>query len=67
MNRLTIEQGCQLTAFTGVLLVPSGVFHEWAEKALGHVIITHEFASREVADELKEYARPLVMKFLPRP
>jgi hypothetical protein len=55
--RLTKEQAAIIGAYTGITLGPFSGIHEYAEKKLGRPIFTHEFASRELMDRLKEAAK----------
>lgn len=55
---LTDRQSAIIAAYTGVLCGPFAAFHEYAEQAMGRPVWTHEFATREMADALKEAAKP---------
>ena len=52
--RLTRRQSAILTAFTGYPHEPFDAFHQYVEEKLGRRVQTHEFASRELAAEIKE-------------
>ena len=56
--RLTKEQAAIIGAFTGVAVGSFGDIQEYAERLLGRPLWTHEFASKELAAELREAARP---------
>jgi hypothetical protein len=58
MERLTKEQAAIIGAFTGITAGPFSDIQEYAEKLLGHPVWTHEFASKEFSDKLKELAKP---------
>jgi hypothetical protein len=51
--RLTKRQSAIIGAYTGVTAGPFSAIHEYAEEVLGRPIWTHEFASRQVMEELK--------------
>lgn len=53
MERLTKEQAAIIGAYTGITVGPFSHIHEYAEKVLSRPIFTHEFASRQLMDELK--------------
>ncbi len=53
VERLTPEQAVIITAYTGVLCCPFGVFHIYAERVIGRSIWTHEFANPELWAALK--------------
>lgn len=50
---MTKHEGAVLTAFTGVLLCDFKIIHEYAEKLVGHPIMTHEMADPVLWNELK--------------
>lgn len=56
-TRLTKEQAIAITGFTGKAACGFGVFHEDVEKRLGRPVWTHEFASKEFSEELKNLYR----------
>lgn len=59
LPRLTREQSAIITAFTGITTVANGgigPFHEYAEKLMGRPIFTHEFANKELNEEIKQRA-----------
>jgi len=55
--RLTKEQAAIIGAFTGFAAGPFPDIHEYAERVLGRSIWTHQFASKELKEELREAAR----------
>jgi len=55
--RLTPEQAAIIGAFTGIAAGPFSDIHGYAERKLGRPIWTHEFASKELSEELKDAAR----------
>lgn len=60
--RLTRRQSAILTLFTGITTEVRGfsAAHELAEELLGRPVWTHEFASPDMAANLKRLARPLL-------
>lgn len=56
-DRLTREQAAIIGAFTGICCGPFGDIQDYAERKLGRPIWTHEFASKDVAAELKAAAK----------
>ena len=65
--RLTKEQAAIIGAFTGIACGPFRDIQEYAEKKFGRPIWTHEFADRELAEELKELAREDFLDICNRP
>jgi hypothetical protein len=57
MNKLTKEQAIIITGYTGITACDFSTFHEDVEKRLGHPIWTHEFASKELREKLREIYR----------
>lgn len=53
MTRLTREQAAIIGVYTGITCGPFGDIQELAEEVLGRPIFTHEFASKELAEELR--------------
>lgn len=53
-QKLTKEQANIITGFTGVSAGNFGDFQIAAEKKLGRVLFTHEFALHSVWEEIKE-------------
>jgi hypothetical protein len=58
MERLTKEQAAVIGVFTGILCGSFSDMQEYASKLAGESLWTHEFASRELSDKLKELAKP---------
>ena len=58
-ERMTRRQAAIMSAFTGILCGPFEDMHGLAEELLGRPVWTHEFASKELAEQLKDKARPL--------
>ncbi len=56
-KRLTKEQAVIITGFTGISACGFGIFHEDVEKRLGRPVWTHEFASKEFSEEIRELYR----------
>ena len=55
--RLTKDQAAIIGAFTGFAAGPFSDIHEYAERILGRSIWTHQFASKELKEELRDAAR----------
>lgn len=55
--KLTKEQAAIIVAYTGYAAGPFGDIQEYAERKLGRSIFTHEFASPDLAEELKDAAK----------
>lgn len=60
--RLTRRQAAILSAYTGFLCGPFSDMHELAEKLLGRPVWSHEFASKTLAADLAERAKPLFLE-----
>ena len=56
MKRLTREQAAVIGAYTGIICGPFGDIQEYAKRILKRPIWTHEFASQELRDTLKQAA-----------
>lgn len=65
LPRLTTEQASVLGAFTGELLGHFNDLRDYVERILGRPVRTYEMLLREVMDEIKEAARPDLMRILP--
>lgn len=61
---MTKEEGAIISAFTGNLCCEFGDFHKYAEKIMGRSVWTHEFASDEIAEKLKELSRDDFMRIV---
>lgn len=57
MEKLTTEQAAIISAYTGYLVGKFSDMHGYAEKKLGRPIWTHEFASHELTERLREVSR----------
>lgn len=57
MSKLSLDQAIIVTGFTGVLACPFSNFHADVERRLGRSVWTHEFASKELKEKLKEEYR----------
>lgn len=57
MLKLTKEQAAIVGAFTGITASNFSIIHEYAEEKLGRAIFTHEFATKELAEELKNASK----------
>lgn len=61
MQQLTKEQAAIIGLYTGICCGPFSDVQELAEKLAKRSIWTHEFAKKELWDELKELAKPMFM------
>lgn len=52
------REAAVISAYTGILCGKFEWVHEYAEEALGRPVFTHEFASEDFANMLKEAAWP---------
>lgn len=50
---MTQQEKIIVMAYTGVSMTDFSSFHAYAEKKLGRPIFTHQFADKEVVEELK--------------
>jgi hypothetical protein len=51
---MTKREGAIISAYTGILTGEFSDFHEYAEEIIGRPIFTHDFASQELAKEIKK-------------
>ena len=56
--RLTTRQGAIVSAFTGTLACNFVDFHAYVEELLDRPVFTHELASDQTTEEIREKARP---------
>lgn len=54
MDKLTIEQGIVISAYTGFLCCEFSAMHADVEKRIGHPVWTHQFADKEMREKIKE-------------
>lgn len=54
---LTKEQAAIIGLFTGIACGPFGDIHKLAEQKMGRPIWTHQFANKELVEEMKEKVR----------
>lgn len=54
---MTRQEAAIITAFTGILCGSIRDFQAYVENKLDRPVWTHEFAGKELADEIKEAAR----------
>jgi hypothetical protein len=57
MKKLTKEQAIIVSAYTGVTACNFGDLHEAVEKKLGRPVWTHQFADKEVTEEIRKAFR----------
>lgn len=55
---MTQRERLVVSAYTGVLMTDWGLFHKFIEKLLGHPVWTHEFADKEVQEEIRAKIKP---------
>lgn len=65
MSKLTKEQAIIFSGFTGILCGSFSDFHKDVEKRLGRPVWTHEFANKDVVEEIKEAYREDFMEMQP--
>ena len=59
------QEAILVSAFTGFLLTKKiSDVHKFCEDLLGRPILTHEFASRTVQEEIKDKCRPLILELV---
>ena len=62
---MKIQEAILVSAFTGFLLTKDFAdVHKFCEDLLGRPIWTHEFANRDVQEEIKEKCRPLIIEMI---
>lgn len=62
---MTREEAILLSAYTGFLLAPDfSEVQKFCEDALGRPIWTHEFADKDVQEEIQEKLRPQIMALI---
>lgn len=61
---MTKHEAAVITCYTGTLLCDFADFHEQAEKIMGRPVWTHEFVEPSLWAELKEKAKPELMKII---
>lgn len=54
---MTKHEATVITAFTGITCGSFSDFHEYVERLLERPVWTHEFASKELCETIKEKAR----------
>lgn len=58
---MTKKEAAVIEIFTGVCMLTgdnTGLRYEYAEKLLGHPVMTCDFADKEIMDKLKELSKP---------
>ena len=59
------QEAILISAYTGFLLTKDfSDVHKFCEDLLGRPIWTHEFADRDVQEEIKEKCRPLILTMI---
>lgn len=59
---MTKQEKIIVSAYTGVLMCDFSDMHEYIEKKLGRPVWTHELASKEVWDEIREATKSDFLK-----
>lgn len=62
LPKLTKEQAIILTGYTGITCVPMSDFQADVEKRLARPVWTHEFASEEFSEKIKEIYKEYFLK-----
>ena len=57
MERLSKEQAAIIGAYTGYLAGRFSDMHEYIEKVMGRPVWTHEMASKEFSNQLREASK----------
>jgi hypothetical protein len=57
VERLTREQAAIVSAYTGYLIGPVSDMHAYIEKIMGRPVWTHEMASEQLMDQVREAAK----------
>ena len=66
-TKLTKEQAAVIGVYTKILCGPFPDVHKLAEDLLGRPIFTHEFASPEIWEELREKVKPQFIEICHEP
>lgn len=64
-ERLTVQQGAILSAYTGILVGEFNDCLEYIEKLMGRPVFTHELRSKELWAAIKERAEPDMLAIAP--
>lgn len=54
---LTREQAAIIGVYTGYLAGPFSDLHEYIEKVMGRPVFTHEMASKDLAEQIREASK----------
>ena len=54
---MTSKEAAIVTAYTGIFVGNFPAFHEYVEKLLNRPVWTHEFANKELMEEIKDKAK----------
>jgi hypothetical protein len=60
-REMTKHEAAVISAYTGYMIGNFGDMQDYAEKALGRSIFTHEFARKDICEELKQAAKADLM------
>lgn len=62
---MTHKEAVLVSAYTGFLLTKNfSDVYEFCEKLLGGPIFTHEFADREVQEDIRKKCKPMILKMI---
>lgn len=62
---MTKKEAVLISAYTGFLLTQDfSDVHKFCEDLLGRTIFTHEFAQKEVQDEIQQKCKPLIIELI---
>lgn len=62
---MTKKEAVLISSYTGFLLTKNFAdVHKFCEDLLGRPIWTHEFASKEVQEEIKEKCKPMIIEMI---
>lgn len=59
---MTHKEKVVVSAYTGILMCDFSDVHKYIQEKLGRPVWTHEFAYKEVQEEVKEKTRPDFLK-----
>lgn len=63
---MTKQEKIIVSAYTGVLMCDFGDVHGYVEEKLGRPIFTHEFADKDIQEEIKEKSKEDFLKICNR-
>lgn len=54
---MTKQEAAIITAYTGIMIGKFSDFHKYAEELLERPVLSHEFASKDTMDSIKNLSR----------